>query len=234
MFRRIRRRAVLRPDAAHGRYRHPGEQGTDLRTIAKLAGRNSPLHKRHGVYIDVVTVADVPDNYDERLTTAFDAAFEKLQFRIFERHDLVLAKIVRNNDRDRADLAAIAGGPGLDIDVGPWSIKAGFTYAHAPAMVLSRVVALRLHFDDSREDNGPLRVLPGTHTLGVLSEADTDRLVREIPPVDCLVSSGGIIAMRPLILHASSKAETDHPRRVLHIEYVDSLEVDDGLRIAIA
>src|SRR5688500_5098659 len=46
---------------------------TDLRPIAKLAGRNSPLHTRHGVYIDVVTVADVPDNYDERLTTAFDA-----------------------------------------------------------------------------------------------------------------------------------------------------------------
>ena len=89
-------------------------------------------------------------------------------------------------------------------------------------------------FDDSREDNGPLRMLPGTHALGVLSEANTERLVREIPPVDCLVPSGGIIAMRPLILHASSKAETDHSRRVLHIEYVDSLEVDEGLRIAIA
>jgi len=117
---------------------------------------------------------------------------------------------------------------------GPWSIKSGITYAHAPTTALSRVVALRLHFDDSREDNGPLRVLPGTHALGVLSEADTERLVRGIPPVDCLVSSGGIVAMRPLILHASSKAETDHPRRVLHIEYVDSLEVDEGLRIAIA
>jgi hypothetical protein len=57
-------------------------RGTDPRTIAKLAGRNSPLHNRHGVYIDVVTVADVPDNYDERLTTAFDAAFQKLRFRI--------------------------------------------------------------------------------------------------------------------------------------------------------
>ena len=92
-------------------------KGTDLITIAKLAGRTSPLHKRHGVYIDVVTVADVPDNYEERLAVAFDASFEKLQFRIFERHDLVLAKIVRNNDRDRADVAALAGGPGLDIDV---------------------------------------------------------------------------------------------------------------------
>jgi ectoine hydroxylase-related dioxygenase (phytanoyl-CoA dioxygenase family) len=93
-------------------------------------------------------------------------------------------------------------------------------------------VALRLHFDDSRKDNGPLRVLPGTHALGVLSQRDTERLVREIPPVDCLVSSGGIVGMRPLILHASSKAETDRPCRVLHIEYVDSLAVADGLRIA--
>ena len=77
-------------------------------------------------------------------------------------------------------------------------------------------------------------MLPGTHALGVLSETDTERLVREIPAVDCLVASGGIVAMRPLILHASSKAKTHHPRRVLHIEYVDSLEVDDGLRLAIA
>ena len=92
-------------------------KGTDLITLAKLAGPTSPLYKRHGVYIDVVTVADVPDNYEERLTTALDASFEKLQFRVFEKHDLVLTKIVRNNDRDRADVAAIAGGPGLDIDV---------------------------------------------------------------------------------------------------------------------
>ena len=105
---------------------------------------------------------------------------------------------------------------------GPWSMKVGITYAHAPARALSRVVALRLHFDDSRKDNGPLRVLPGTHTLGLLTQADTERLVREIPAVDCLVPSGGIVAMRPLILHASSKAEADHPRRVVHIEYVDS------------
>ena len=40
--------------------------------------------------------------------------------------------------------------------------------------------------------------------------------------------------MCPLILHASSKAETDRPRRVLHIEYIDSLDIGEGLRIPIA
>jgi ectoine hydroxylase-related dioxygenase (phytanoyl-CoA dioxygenase family) len=117
---------------------------------------------------------------------------------------------------------------------GPWSIKAGITHAHAPATVLSRVIALRLHFDDSRADNGPLRVLPRTHALGVLSDADIERCVGEIPSVECVVRAGGIVAMRPLIVHASSKAKADVPRRVLHIKYTDSLNTADGLRIATA
>jgi ectoine hydroxylase-related dioxygenase (phytanoyl-CoA dioxygenase family) len=117
---------------------------------------------------------------------------------------------------------------------GPWSVKSGIVYAHAPATALSRVVALRLHFDDSRDDNGPLRVLPGTHAHGVLSESAIDRFIREIPPVSCLVPRGGVIAMRPLLLHASSKADTDRPRRVLHIEYADSLDMPDGVQITLA
>jgi hypothetical protein len=117
---------------------------------------------------------------------------------------------------------------------GPWSVKAGIAYAHAPATALSRVVALRLHIDDSSSDNGPLRVLPGTHTLGVLSDGDLTRLARDIEAVDCSAPAGGVVAMRPLLVHASSKAETNHRRRVLHIEYADSLDMRAGIELAIA
>jgi hypothetical protein len=117
---------------------------------------------------------------------------------------------------------------------GPWSIKAGMTYAHAPASALARVVALRLHIDDSESDNGPLRVLPGTHAQGVLSEAELARAARDVQAVDCIAPAGGIVAMRPLIVHASSKAETDRRRRVLHVEYTDSLDLGDGLQLATA
>jgi hypothetical protein len=55
-------------------------------------------------------------------------------------------------------------------DWGPWSVKAGVVYAHAPAGALSNVVALRVHLDDSTSTNGPLRVLPRTHRLGLLSD----------------------------------------------------------------
>jgi hypothetical protein len=117
---------------------------------------------------------------------------------------------------------------------GPWSVKAGITYSHAPASVLSRVVALRLHIDESRLDNGPLRVLPGTHGLGVLSDEEIARLAREVQAVDCVAPAGGIVAMRPLLLHASSKTEGDRSRRVLHIEYAESLYLSPGLELAIA
>jgi ectoine hydroxylase-related dioxygenase (phytanoyl-CoA dioxygenase family) len=117
---------------------------------------------------------------------------------------------------------------------GPWSVKSGIVYAHAPAAALARVIALRLHLDDSRADNGPLRVLPGTHSQGLLSDGDVHRLVAKLTVTDCLAPAGGVVAMRPLILHASSKAESDRPRRVLHIEYADSLEIGAGLHLAVA
>jgi hypothetical protein len=40
--------------------------------------------------------------------------------------------------------------------------------------------------------------------------------------------------MRPLLIHASSKVLSDEPRRVLHIEYADSLDLADGIRLALA
>jgi len=117
---------------------------------------------------------------------------------------------------------------------GPWSVKGGITYAHAPAAALSRIVALRLHVDDSASDNGPLRVLPGTHTRGVLTDAEVARLVRDVRAVDCVTPAGGVVAMRPLLVHASSKVAADRRRRVLHIEYADALTFGDGLQLALA
>jgi ectoine hydroxylase-related dioxygenase (phytanoyl-CoA dioxygenase family) len=117
---------------------------------------------------------------------------------------------------------------------GPWSIKGGVTYAHAPASALSRIIALRMHLDDSGADNGPLRVLPRTHTLGLLSDEAIAEIARTAEPIDCLVDAGGVIAMRPLLLHASSKARSDRVRRVIHIEYADSPILGDGLELALA
>ncbi|HET6892062.1 MAG TPA: phytanoyl-CoA dioxygenase family protein [Pyrinomonadaceae bacterium] len=117
---------------------------------------------------------------------------------------------------------------------GPWSHKAGILYAHAPGWALSRVVALRLHLDDSTKGNGPLRVIPGSHDDGVLSDEKVFRIARHSKYVECEVPKGGVLVMRPLLIHASSKARSDSSRRVLHIEYADSLTLNDGIQLAIA
>lgn len=105
---------------------------------------------------------------------------------------------------------------------GPWSVKEGVAYAHAPSTALSEVLALRVHLDDSTALNGPLRVIPGTHTAGVLTDDDIHELSTRIPSVDCLSVKGGVLAMRPLLVHSSSKSQNGQPRSVLHIEYAAS------------
>ena len=125
----------------------------------------------------------------------------------------------------------------LRLDVhgwGPWSVKDGVTYAHAPAAALSRVVALRVHLDDSLTDNGPLRVLPGSHTLGVLTDAQIHDLAARIPHAVCTVPRGGVVVMRPLIVHSSSKARSPLPRRVIHIEYAETIALESGLELCAA
>lgn len=117
---------------------------------------------------------------------------------------------------------------------GPWSLKEGLTYAHAPASALEKVVALRLHMDDSTVENGPLRVLPGTHRTGVLTDQQVEAAATKIDATTCLISQGGVIVMRPLIIHASSKSESHIPRRVLHIEYATPAAVPAPLQLAIA
>jgi ectoine hydroxylase-related dioxygenase (phytanoyl-CoA dioxygenase family) len=95
------------------------------------------------------------------------------------------------------------------------------------------VLALRVHLDESYADNGPLKVLPGTHVKGVLTDDDIEQLAGAIQPVDCLVPQGGVLAMRPLIVHASSKSHSEVPRRVVHIEYSACRTLASGLELAI-
>lgn len=123
--------------------------------------------------------------------------------------------------------------PPSSNDWGIATIKDGITFCQAPARVLREIVALRIHIDDSGPDNGPLRLIPGSHNER-LSDKEIDRAVTDGPQVTCTLGRGGVIAMSPLIVHASSKCTSDRPRRVLHIEYAPSFDIDAGVRLSIA
>jgi hypothetical protein len=56
--------------------------------------------------------------------------------------------------------------------------------------------------------------------------------VRRIQPIMCTVERGGVIVMRPLTVHASSKATTAASRRMLHLEYA-AATFDEGPRLRV-
>jgi hypothetical protein len=111
---------------------------------------------------------------------------------------------------------------------GPWSEKAGIVHVQPPLAVLENMLAVRLHLDESHAANGSLRVLPGSHRLGRLRDADIVGWRSRITERLCVVPRGGVLLMRPLLLHASSPALTPSPRRVIHIEY-SATALPDGL-----
>lgn len=97
-----------------------------------------------------------------------------------------------------------------------WSVKEGTVFVQPPRPVLESLVAVRLHLDPCGPDDGALKVIPRTHTLGVLGASDAARLRQTEASVLCTVQTGGALVMRPLLLHASSKATGQSRRRVLH------------------
>jgi len=102
---------------------------------------------------------------------------------------------------------------------GPWSVKDGVTNVMPTADVLAGVVTVRMHLDGCGVDNGPLRVIPGSHQAGLLSGEAIDQWRETGELITCSVCSGGVLLMRPLTLHASSSATSPRHRRVIHLEY---------------
>ncbi len=98
-------------------------------------------------------------------------------------------------------------------------VKDGIAYARPPLEILENLLAVRLHLDDCDETNGPLRISPGTHRLGVIGVATIPDLISTHGQELCLADEGVALLLRPLLLHASSRATEPKHRRVLHLVF---------------
>ena len=117
------------------------------------------------------------------------------------------------------DLTVATQKQGDVVNYGPWTEKAGVPHVQPPASILEHMLAVRLHLDPCTSDNGPVRVISGTHRLGRLAADAIDRIRTEQAESVCLAAEGSILAFRPLLLHASSPSVRPAHRRVIHIEY---------------
>ena len=101
---------------------------------------------------------------------------------------------------------------------GAWTVKNGVPHVEPPARVLEEMVAVRVHLDASGPDNGPLRVIPGSHKRGKLPDEEIQKLAMSGPIAELTLPQGAMLLMRPLLVHASAPAVNATHRRVLHIE----------------
>jgi len=85
--------------------------------LKRIGGKGSALHQKHKVYLDAVTIATPPENYEERLLPLFPNSWARLQLFALEAHDLALSKLERNLERDRDDVQRLAQAGHLNAEV---------------------------------------------------------------------------------------------------------------------
>ncbi|MFZ6689912.1 phytanoyl-CoA dioxygenase family protein [Undibacterium sp. SXout11W] len=100
-----------------------------------------------------------------------------------------------------------------------WTEKEGTTFVQPPSDVLNQLVAVRVHIDECGHDDGPLRLVAGSHNFGRLGTYRALSLRDELGETTCPVPIGGVLLMNPLVLHASSKSIGNSKRRVLHFVF---------------
>lgn len=89
----------------------------DYDRLTKTAGKESLLHNKHKVYLDLVgAVANVPDDYEDRLIK-IDSPLKKIQLYVMEPHDIVLSKLGRNAPKDVQDVMYLANVGHLNTDL---------------------------------------------------------------------------------------------------------------------
>jgi ectoine hydroxylase-related dioxygenase (phytanoyl-CoA dioxygenase family) len=98
-----------------------------------------------------------------------------------------------------------------------WTVKENQYAVQPPPDILESIFTVRIHLDDTDESNGALRVIPASHRKGIVRFENMDRISGE--EVTCNVRRGGVMVMRPLLLHASSRTTNSRQRRVIHIEF---------------
>ncbi len=111
---------------------------------------------------------------------------------------------------------------------GPWSLKAGAWHVQPPLAVLENMITIRLHLDPSTTSNGCMKFIPGSHKNGLIKSGQVQEHIKGSNAVYCEASLGSALIMRPHIFHASGKATSPMPRRVLHFEY-SSYKLPEGV-----
>jgi Nucleotidyltransferase of unknown function (DUF6036) len=71
--------------------------------LEEVARQGSPLHKKYGVWLHRVAVANLPEEYQTRLTEMVPGEFSHLKLLVPDPYDCILSKLQRGSGKDRDD-----------------------------------------------------------------------------------------------------------------------------------
>ncbi|MBE5320642.1 phytanoyl-CoA dioxygenase family protein [Pedobacter sp. MR2016-19] len=100
---------------------------------------------------------------------------------------------------------------------GPYTKKHNQFAVQPPLNTLESNFTIRIHLDDTNEENGALKVIPNSHSKGIYRPETIDWNIEK--EVSCNVARGGLMVMKPLLLHSSSRTTNNQKRRVIHLEF---------------
>jgi ectoine hydroxylase-related dioxygenase (phytanoyl-CoA dioxygenase family) len=102
-----------------------------------------------------------------------------------------------------------------------WTVKNDQFAVQPPVALLENIFTIRIHLDDTDENNGALKIVPGSHRKGIYRPETIDWNTEK--EAVCKVQRGGIMIMQPLLLHASNRTTNNNKRRVIHLEFSNQL-----------
>ncbi|MDF2455576.1 MAG: phytanoyl-CoA dioxygenase [Cytophagaceae bacterium] len=114
-------------------------------------------------------------------------------------------------------------------DFGPWTVKQNQFAVQPPLNILENIFTVRIHLDHTDEHNGALKVVDGSHLKKIYRPETIDWKTEK--ETICQVPRGGLMIMKPLLLHGSNRTTNNKKRRVIHIEF-SNLELPEELQWA--
>ncbi|HSY62630.1 MAG TPA: phytanoyl-CoA dioxygenase family protein, partial [Cytophaga sp.] len=74
-------------------------------------------------------------------------------------------------------------------DFGPWTVKQNQFAVQPPLEILKNIFTIRIHLDDTNEQNGALKVIPGSHNKNIYRPETIDWSIET--EISCNVNKGG-------------------------------------------
>ncbi|QIL40110.1 phytanoyl-CoA dioxygenase family protein [Pedobacter sp. HDW13] len=194
------------------------------RTIDAANADRSNFRKSEDLFAIRQFLMEIPDVKD----LIFTPALKNVIHELFG-HDYFLVKSIYFDKPENSNWF-VAYHQDLTISVdqkveiagfGPYTNKHNQFAVQPPLNILENSFTIRIHLDDTNKENGALKVIPDSHSKGIYRPENIDWAIET--EVSCNVKCGGIMMMKPLLLHGSNRTTNNKKRRVIHLEFSNQI-----------